>query len=884
MNILNQYSRKSLKKNRTQTVVTIIGIAISMAMLTAVILGAHSGLNFIREIIEKSDGGYHGFYDGVAGEDLKEYKTNPDFEKVASWQELGWGQVSGSDSTYFNVYSIPDQEGSQAVQDLEGIRIMEGEMPKNDREILLPLSASKKDRGQYEVGSEISLDLGDRVDLKGKKVKMIDPRLLSEDGEVLETFQVHTQRTYKVSGFMSPLFYPPFNNEGDYCLTRGEGRGDYRIFFTFKNPAKMAQDYKNQDEGPTLNERLLKAYGVIADDGTRKTVYASALTMVLIIGIGAVFLISNSFSIALTERTQQYGMLSSIGATKKQIRSSIMTEGFYLGGLGTIFGLLIGWAGCTTYFWYLRTNAPDFSVYEYMPGRTVGLNVDLAPVPILIAVALCLLVTFISVRRPAQRASKLSPIEAIRQTGDIRLDISEKGEKKLERTALVNQNSGVEKVLAKKNFLRNKQRWKAPVRALALSIILFISAFSLIAVVDKNIDAEMMEHGDQDFRYLIYMNLDKEEEAGGEKDLSKKEDLKREMAHAEKMKEKFSQVKGVQSSQLTYSYAAELRIKKEDMDPDFLAYMEEIGQEKDGQYDFPIDLVFLEDKDFKTYMEDQGLDPSPYFESDQALGLAYNRHFMRLNDGKNGKKNVDQRVFREDRLPLDLAYMDHSKEEEQEYYPIQVKDTSREGVFGLLKDKPYIVYPMSRFWQVCQADEGVYFASIASSFNEGDYSKESLESLSEEDPSDHYFENSYEDRMVMRRFISMVKAFTWTFLVLIALVALVNMFNTITSNILLRRQEFAILVSIGMSKSQFMRMIRYEGWTYGLRSLIWSLPLASLASYGIHKANGVQFQLPWKALLISTAAALVMVFISIAYTVNKLDLDQPMEWTKGAVH
>lgn len=122
-----------------------------------------------------------------------------------------------------------------------------------------------------------------------------------------------------------------------------------------------------------------------------------------------------------------------------------------------------------------------------------------------------------------------------------------------------------------------------------------------------------------------------------------------------------------------------------------------------------------------------------------------------------------------------------------------------------------------------------------------------------------------------------IDIFTYVFVFMISLIAVANVFNTISTNIMLRRREFAMLRSVGMSDRGFKRMMRFECAFYGMRTLAAGVPAAILLSYLIHRAlmaieelDDVAFVIPWAALLLSVLEVFGIVFITMAYATGKI--------------
>ena len=136
-----------------------------------------------------------------------------------------------------------------------------------------------------------------------------------------------------------------------------------------------------------------------------------------------------------------------------------------------------------------------------------------------------------------------------------------------------------------------------------------------------------------------------------------------------------------------------------------------------------------------------------------------------------------------------------------------------------------------------------------------------------------------------RNTITIIRVFSYGFVVLISLIAAANVFNTITTNIHLRRREFAMLKSVGMSRSGFNRMMNYECLLYGSRALLYGLPASLLVALLIHRsviyAFDMPFRVPWKAMGISALSVFLVVFITMLYAMSKIKKDDPIEALKN---
>jgi len=122
-----------------------------------------------------------------------------------------------------------------------------------------------------------------------------------------------------------------------------------------------------------------------------------------------------------------------------------------------------------------------------------------------------------------------------------------------------------------------------------------------------------------------------------------------------------------------------------------------------------------------------------------------------------------------------------------------------------------------------------------------------------------------------------IDLFTYVFVIMISLIAVANVFNTISTNIMLRKRELAMLRSVGMSERDFQKMMNFECVFYGMRTLLFGLPIAAISSWLIYKGlvtaermDNFHFVFPWGSMAISVFSVLFIVFITMLYAIRKI--------------
>nr|MCR4782187.1 ABC transporter permease [Lachnospiraceae bacterium] len=200
MNILHKYTKENLKKNRSRTIVTIIGIILSMTLFTAVIEGAYSGREYFKNTVIATEGCFHTVFKDLNKEQAEGVIHDKDVDKVEYTQEVGYGIINSKnvDKPYLRVVTA-----SENLDKLLRIELIKGRMPKNESEIVLPMHLQDNGGVEVKVGQTIDIDLGKRY-LKGKELTSSYGYFNNkEDGT--EELSYLSHHKYKVVGIIERL-------------------------------------------------------------------------------------------------------------------------------------------------------------------------------------------------------------------------------------------------------------------------------------------------------------------------------------------------------------------------------------------------------------------------------------------------------------------------------------------------------------------------------------------------------------------------------------------------------------------------------------------------------------------------------------------------------
>ena len=910
MNALYAFTRRSLLLNKVRTLVTIIGIALSMALFTAVIEGAYSGIDFMKRSEIAEDGSWHAILRDVSSEDYETLLTDSDVKKLVSMRELGWA-LGGSGNMYkpyLDIFSISDD-----FTDMVPLHLRSGRLPENDKEILLSDHLKYNGGVEYAVGDEITLEIGKRMTGGEEITTRYDMEEASETIEVMET------RTFTVVGICErvDISIEPYSCPGYFAFTKGDAGRDFSAFVELVNPREVESfiHEKSYSEDPEMHRDLLCYYGVTGTSNLIILLYGFAAILVFLIAFGSISLIYNAFAISVSERMRLFGILKSLGATKRQIRLSVIYEAGLLSLIGIPVGLLCGLCGIGITLWCLRDY---FSAI--LGGRSVPMRLALAPIPILLAALICFITILISAMIPARRAIKASPMEAIRQSADIKVK-----EKEVKTSKFLTKHLGFEGLMALKNFKRNKKRYRSVVFSLFVSIVLFISASSFCSYLTRSVSTAVEEGKMADIAYDLYYN----EYMGSEG-----EDLSDRKEEREAVSKVLLEASGIDEAYI-YEYGrTEFLFDKGILDNSYLSIPME-DQIRDGEGYVDCFICFLNDDAFERLLKKQGISKDSYFDRNapmalyQPFGQAYYYDEKKDQDKREGYRAVKESAFPFDGHLKELRlmigdYEFYSMEENDQIMYLKkdfldqvrmrekdIADAKEEDQMVINREKAYtyidihvgaelkgnipgfgnysyIVYPISMKESVLGDMEGATIGKACFNFMSKAYQK-TYEEMSDKLMDAGYpvenLNNYAQSRDTERMIITVVYVFSYGFITLISLIAMANVFNTISTNVSLRKREYAMLRSIGMGNKALHKMMRLECLIYGLKGILWGLPASILVTYGIWmmvRANYyMTFYIPWYSVVISVGSVFFVVFITMRYAVGKVSKENTIDALKN---
>ncbi|GGA90792.1 FtsX-like permease family protein [Ornithinibacillus halotolerans] len=858
MNIVNKVTIRHLKENKRRTLVTIIGVIISVAMITAVsTLGASFLDLMIRQHIS-TDGEWHVQYKDVQKEQIKAIQEDSDTKSLAlSSDSYAYLEDSANSSKPYLFFQYYNEAGMEQFP----ITVVDGRLPENEHEIAISKEIITNAKVDYKIGDELTVEVGERVDLSENDLLTQGYPLRRDENGLAEEIVINDNKTVTIVGMIKqptwePSWAPGYTVIGYVDETTITEKNPVDAFVVLDKLNGSLYDHATSladthgIESVNFNSDLLRYYGITKNDNLRLTLFSLAGIIMAVIIIGSVALIYNAFAISVSERARHLGMLSSVGATKKQKRNSVFFEGAVIGAISIPIGILSGIAGIGVTFLYINT------YLDGALGSSVDLELVVTPASILIACVISIVTIFISTYWPARKASKISAIDAIRQTQDIKLS-----GKAVKTSMLVRKVFGIEAEIGLKNMKRNKKRYVATLFSLVISIVLFLSVIFFTNNIKKSLE---MTQNDYQYDILIYGNGDIE-----------KEDLA-----------KFTTLEHVTNYTISEEASGHIEtlVDEANISPQMKKLLEEeILAIEDGKYSYYVTLESLDDASFEAYAEEIGVDPNDFVGQDTPVGIVIEE--ISYEDGMTGKLIETKAIEAELGYTLDIkeySYSDMEMEEPVSEFvgSIQIGALTNivpMGVNTVGLGGINIIIPQSTMAEL-DVDTVPYLYLTSSDPIATQAAIEELNDLN------LYVYNIHERRQQEEQMLLFMSIFIYGFITLISLISVANIFNTISTSIGLRKREFAMLRSVGMTPKGFNKMIHYESIFYGVKALAYGLPISVLVMLAIHYSVNhtfeYGFQLPWISILFVIFTIFLIVGSAMLYATAKIKKENIIDGLK----
>lgn len=930
MGVFASFTLRSLRKNRTRTVVTVIGVILSTALLTGVVATATSVASALLGRTIETEGSWQ-VYDSLqpaeADSALGRLATETNVATAMDSQVAGFASYASDadlSTTLLAIQTAPrvlrgsaDQARSLTVMPT----VRSGREPEAPGEVMLPVTfsgvtladdgsgASAASDGPIELGSTVTLPLGAALG----------------DGDSLGT--PTTTRSFTVVGFYVPQHFlrndfTAFEEAGTTAIVSPNDVSNPVFTRVWVSTSGLStRDALKGWAAPIFGEedyylhgQLLALQGMASDEST---VMESLSGMVAVIGgvivVAAIGMIGNSFSISVAERTRQFGLLSSLGASRRQLRRTVLIEAAAIGVVGIPVGLAAGLAGVAA---MLSSSARAFDAMfrSSLSGTAQGIPLVISPAVVAGMAAASFLVLLASAWAPAWRASRVSAIDAIRQQQDVRL--SKRTERAIEkaqatgkapRTPLLERIAGLPGLLASRNLSRSSSRGRTVVVSLALSVVLIVlsGAISLYMGRAMDIGNDLGATNRSDISLTVYNSQEADQGTVSRGTLGLVRDVQGISG----------QVDGLTSSAPIVSGALEATLPAGSISAEGRAFFADYNAgdnsaAEDGSYAGPMFVSFVDDDTWAALCKKAGASTTAidgtsmpalavnvlaWMESNSVrtvapYGSPTNATVYELRDlqstllldsdggalvqtweNSGGGASWSQRqtsiedaavdsgtitfVGTLDALPDQLANTGLTS---SSILPVIMPRSALEAHPNLFSATSIMV-PFSLAEGADPFDAGNALEAAANAMVSGNATA--------------YVNNNVAQNEMTEAIVGLFKLLVTIFSVVCLLIAVANVFNTLSTSIILRTREFAVLQSVGLGPTGFRRMLVAECASYALRGLgyglVFSVGVVWLFWEALSSAVGISFELPWGYVAGAVVGVVAVLGLSVAYALRR---------------
>lgn len=851
MNILNKLTQKHLIMNKKRTIVTIVGIILSTALMVGIgLLLSTFRESMIQEVIMER-GDYNARIDDISKSNLAIINNNSNVKSYITRNYLGYDRIPTDETiSYFKLFSVDDAYMSH-------LTLIEGRLPKNSQEVVIPKYLYEQYSETLKIGNTLNLSIGDRY-YEGKQVP--------DNAPYYEGEYINNPKEYKLTivGVIERDYYED-SEIGCFIYTTGLTSDKMDVFITYK---KVNKTYENTEsiakslgilqgdeyyDRVEYNTSLLALYGTSNYSNFINSMAGMLIIMLSLVSIACVIVIYNSFAISVMERKKQFGLFSSIGATKRQIKSTVLYEAMIVSLIGIPLGILSAYLGI--YVVVLIMN-------NLLKGMfSVGFHLSTYPLFIIIPIIFMIITIFVSASIPAKRASKISPIEAIRLNDDIKIK-----SKKVKSPKIIRKLFGIEGDIAYKNMRRNKKKYRITVVSLFISIVLFISFSGYMTYFLASADS-----------YLAIPEVD----------VFVRYDPKNSDPEV---------IKSIKNNSSVEDYMEYLGVSATTNTDMFDAYTKNFQnflvdndyyQKHDEPYYKAINFIVLSNESYRKYLNMIGEKEELPILYNNFNSIVYNtgsRKSYNMNRYNNTNKTIT--IFSEPTNSLEDGSVQYKELFKIDKYYLSNNEFVGLGIYDdIITEVIIISSDMAEEYQLIAEEPTVQYGYTNIHIKAPNY--KNIDKMIEEYDKEGRlsfinYVNVKEEMKMENNMLLAIKILVYGFITLVTLIGVTSVFNTINTSIALRRKEFAVLRSIGLTPSGFNKMLRFESLFFGLKSLFYAIPVSLGVIFLMYLSMRGTVELgtiliPWKSIFLAVILDFLVIAISMSYATKKVKKDNILD-------
>jgi putative ABC transport system permease protein len=841
MKILYKLAVSQLKKNKSQTFITLIGIVLSITLITSIMIFFNSFyVTLVNQAIAQS-GKWHYAYDEIEVSKKAQLDALPYVKETYPLVYLQDGKAKGMETPdYYVHFQGTDEVGFRNLP----IIISDGSIPSNENEILIDDTLVNLYPNVFAVGKTVMIQLGKynyaSNSFSPTKSKSFRISGTYDDGP-------NGQRVYNVYTFTNLRKLDPNTKISLFVI-------ETKISSSMINRARYLQIISSDGSiiSPSFNDYYLGLNGVSLDgNNIVGMLIIYAIVLLVIVVAGSIALIYNGFSITATDMQRQIGLLGSIGATKSQKRIVILIQSILLSMIGITFGLILGLIVMHSLIAFLNHQIPE------VVGGTKGIQFATNVWVYIAIIFVSFLTVVLSALIPAHNVAKSSPIESIRQNLQINVP---KNVKKLPRFL---KPLGLEAQLSYQQMKRFTKRYRAPRFSIILSIVLFLSVvgYSLLAAKANT----------------SYINLNNYDLS-----ISNNESTGYDLIFYHKI----AQLKSVNTYTIQKRGIVGLKnVKFTESFTKLFPYLN-LNQRQ-------IDIIMLDAESMKNYLKEINFSESD-IKTNGLSGILINSGSVYLYDQKLFVKTEFLEIKKGDEITLSVEQLEENSPNATipsitevklkiigitDRYPIG-PNTSRDGIPTLIMENT------TEAWHTLFSNlesNSTMFVTCVDPILCGNeiqaiYDKIPAGSLS---IYNQKAMNSQQERSLQTLYL-----FFYAFIGIVALISIANILNSISVSILSRRRELAMLKSVGMTNRSISKMLSYESLFYTTSAIMVSFPIAFGIQYLIHfiinrnRYVEIGFDFPYLPTVFVIITVFAIVRLAMIFAIKKLAREEIIDQLK----
>lgn len=835
-------SGRYLKQQRRRTLLTIIGIILSVALISAIgTMGQAIKDNMISNT-KYENGSFHFAYLTANSAFAEQLRNNVLIEQVGRMISGPETKLPDNLSAYLNGVNA---DGF----DLLPIHLEQGRYPESSSELVAEQWLLEELQGQPALGSKLALN-----DMDGK------PREFTIVGVLKNQRGSQIDRASKAFSLL------------DENAASTKTSQNLQLYLTLKPGVKISEEanrFQQLNDSFTTNYKLLALLGQSSDNNLNKALLIIFGTLIGLVVLSTIAVIYNAFHIAVLERIRQFGLLRTLGATPRQIRNLVLREASMLSMVAIPLGLAAGWAGLWLALWLMTHNGMQVMQMEsfkltfhwWIMGLSVGVG---------------LFAIYVAAWLPARKASSVSPVEAAKGAGSI----VRESYRRMRLPSLL-QLIGVEGKMASSNIRRNRAKFRITTFSIAVSITLFI-VFHYFTQQALSLSVDTTENTKIAFEIHPYSGgID----ANGKRYIPEDQDrLSAEQVKRIEAIGGVDAVYGQYSTFITDTWVPQTLVNTRVFDKTNTTLSKQQWQGEE-RYVVTTEIRTYDAARFKAaekYLISGTANPERLAAEDSVLVIQTVKPYI---DNSNKREQMELTGFKVG----DTLTLRTNPGEDGKSAITEVK------VGGILSQSPFDA-----------PYEGNVLIAIGARptstklYNEA-FSRESAPSLvmnavqiSVKDGADtdsikfeleKFIASSFpggaqlidvvSEKKQKRQFALQMQIFVYGFLIVIGTIGSLNIINTVQTNLLLRRREIGLLQAVGMTLGQVRRMASAEGIWFGVIGSFWGIGLGAAVSYFLYRQlNGVQgipFEFPWGGALIASACALAVGLLSVQSPLRRMN-------------